>query len=183
MINSIEKSTNILYFFIPPPKDENNSNFTVFYPNAQKAKVFMQFIRRKNFTQYNTHLTAFESLTSTLWFTVFFFMSIFILFCIRRRMRLRRDGLISVYLDMVIAMTGSSRLRFNHRVETIFFASLLFFHFFLNRIYMDDFLFASFLPSGGKRIDSFEKIAKFKLPFLFDANLQRHNANVIQMLQ
>lgn len=107
----------------------------------------------------------------------------FILFCIRRKNRLRRDGLISIYVDVITILSNGSYLRINHIFEKIFFVALMLITFFVNKIYMDDFLLNTFFPIEGAHIDSFEKIAKFKLPILLDVNISDNNGTMIAMLR
>lgn len=167
--------------FLPPTSNEKK--YLILYPNVEKSKMFLQFIRRDDFLNNILRQNALRPFTISWPFTLSILIFIVILLCIRRRLRLPRDGVISIYIDVMAIITGGNSMEFNHKFEKFLYVTLFVVHFFLLRIYMDDFLLEAFLPPDAKSVSSFEKIAKFKLPFLLDGNIKQDNASLIEMLR
>lgn len=90
--------------------------------------------------------------------------SMVILFVLRYGDLDRRYTFISVYMDIIIAITSASSLRYQNHLEKIFFAILLFGTFLINTIALDNFLFFTFVTEEVNRMDSFEKYADFNPP-------------------
>lgn len=90
---------------------------------------------------------------------VFITCAMIMLYFIRRGDLMRRVEFISVYIDVMIAVTAGGNLRYRDKFEKIFFGILLLGSFYINTIGVDNFLFATFLSQTPERIDTFDKLA------------------------
>lgn len=72
---------------------------------------------------------------------VLFIISAAIVLCIiRRKFKLRRDGLISTFIDTMVAFIAGGNLRMQHKYERWFFGILLIAAFFITSIFTGDLL-------------------------------------------
>lgn len=80
-------------------------------------------------------------------------------FCyVRKRNRLRRNGLISSYIDVQTAIYGGGNLRLNHNLEQWIFSILFFGYFFLDILYYQIVIYPAFLIFD-QSIKNFKELA------------------------
>lgn len=122
----------------------------------------------------------------TIWIQILFITcAMIMLYFIRRGDLMRPVDLISVYIDVMIAMIGGGVLRYRDKFEKIFFGLLLLGSFYINTIGVENFLFATFLTQTPERIDTFDKLAVHLKTFnssIYVSNLER-NHSIIQNIR
>lgn len=107
----------------------------------------------------------FFKILAAAWIHITFFISgMIVLYLMRHGESNRRGIFITVYMDIMIVWTGASSLRYENRIEKIFFAILLFGTFLINTIALENFLFYTFLTKEEYRMDSMEKYVEFNTP-------------------
>lgn len=94
---------------------------------------------------------------------LFVFSAATLLCIIRRKMKLRRDGLISTFIETVVAFIGGGNLQMRHKLEKLFFAILLFGAFFLTSMFAGD-LLDSVILSLNQKITTFKQLAEINSP-------------------
>lgn len=116
------------------------------------------------------------------WTNLVVFSGVMVLCFIRRFPMLRREGFISVLIDVMIIFIGGGQFRLSHRLERWFFAILSMGAFFLNAIGLEATLFPTYLPSQQK-VETFHQLAEMKPEFYFVPYLAPKSDIVIEMLR
>lgn len=159
---------------------ENNSNilFTDGYSvetlNSKKqniaalppvliSNIQAMVIKDQHFAHSVTYLNVLK-IFGTIWIQIMFIiLATTMLYFLRIGDLMRRVGLLSTYIDVLIVITGGGNLRYHNKLEKIFFGILLLGTFFINSIGIDNFLFATFLTEGPRRIDTLDKLISSNL--------------------
>lgn len=152
------------------------------YP-YHSCKMFVFFIygtdvRRQKMNDSFNRLIQMQSK----WKQLFWILAAFALCFLRRKLRIRRDGLISAFIDMSVAFTGGGTLCIVHKHERRFFAIVFVGVFFMNAIWFEKCLYPAFLIRY-ESIDSFAELAKINPPFFSSSLLEAHNKHIIYMLR
>lgn len=123
------------------------------------SKVYIMFVHGKNDSLFTLRFDILK-VFRTIWIQmVFISCAMIMLYFLRRGDLMRPVDLISVYIDVMIAVIGGGVLRYRDKFEKIFFGLLLFGSFYINTIGVENFLFATFLKQTPERIDTFDKLA------------------------
>lgn len=129
-----------------------------------RTKVLLIFIYGDDFQRRNIRRNFFKTLAGAWIYIILIISSMVMLFFLRHGDMHRKDSLISVYMNITIALTSASALRYGNRLEKIFFMILLFAAFLINTIALDNFLFYTFLTEEEIRMNTLEKYAEFNPP-------------------
>lgn len=149
-----------------------------------RSKLYLLFEYGDDFHSSSVRRNILKIFQSASAHIVFAIIAVILLFSIRRKIGLRRDGLISVYIDVIIVVAGGGSLRYQHRLEKVFFGILLLGVFFINTIAIDNFLFCTYLTEDVDRIDTIEKFIKFNPPIFINRHLKEgNNGLIVKMLR
>lgn len=85
-----------------------------------------------------------------------------ILYIVRKRMKLRGNGMASTIIDTMVAFTAGGNLRMHHKVERWFFGIMLISAFFITSIFMGDLLGSVYRIRN--KINTFEQLSEVKSP-------------------
>lgn len=130
----------------------------------------------------STFFNHFSSLLFN-WFNFFILLSGILLCAIRRIGRLRSDGFISSFIDVLITFIGGGNLRINrHRLETWFFGSVFVASIFLNAIGLESSLFSSYIELD-QRLETFDDLIQINPPFYISLTLKEHVDAINAMLR
>lgn len=105
-----------------------------------------------------------------------------ILLCMRRKLRLRRSGLISVFMDIIIAFIAGGNLQMRHRVERWFFGILLTATFFITSLFVGELLDCVYRVMN-QRISTFGQLAEIHSPVYSGSSLAMYEGNIHDMLR
>lgn len=144
----------------------------------------MFFFYGDNF-KYQRTSTVLDNFSSLFfnWFNLCIFGGAAILCAIRRLKKLRRDGYISSFIDVLLTFVGGGNLHINHyRLEKWFFAALFVASIFLNAIGLESSLIPSYVASDNK-IDTFEKLVKIDPPVYSSVVLEENIDIITEMLE
>lgn len=129
-----------------------------------KVKIFLIFVYGNDFIALKRYFKYSKILEHTWTIILVIIIGMILLYFIRRIAKLRRNDISTVYVDMMILVTGAASLRYHHKWEKIFFGIFIFGIFFINTIGIDNTLFHLFLLEEDYRVDTFEKLAQTKAP-------------------
>lgn len=122
-----------------------------------------------------------EKQTTFLSILYIFSFSMTIIVCwIRKKYRLRRNGLISAYIDILITFYGGGKLLLNHKFERLIFAILFVGFFFLNILYFQIVIYPLFLLRD-QSIKNFEELSILNPPNYISPEL-KNNEKMIELL-
>lgn len=112
------------------------------------------------------------------------FMSLaaIVLCIIRRKFKLRRDGLLSTFIHTLVVFIGGGNLRMQHRFEKWFFGILLFGAFFITSIFTGDLLDCVYRILNQK-ISTFEELAGMNSPIYISRSLAANSMHVRNILR
>lgn len=157
----------------------NDKSIAVYPHKSEPLKV--AFIYGTNFMQQRNGIIYNYSLLLLLNF-VFFAMAPTALCFIRRKLKLRGNGLLSCTIDMIIIFVGGGRLRLMHKFEKWFFGIFSIAALFINAFGFQSTLYPSFLlPS--QNIDTFEQLAAINPPVYIGQSFVQHMEVVTDMLR
>lgn len=104
------------------------------------------------------------------------------LYVIRRKCNLRRQGLISVAIDISIAFFGGGNLRMQHKFERLFFGILLVAAFFLISLFAGAFLDYIYRIQNQK-VDTFNELATTQSPIYLITSLTSYSTQIDEMMR
>lgn len=155
---------NVIHFdpsFLPPENSRGTMTYHL-YP-YHSVDLGVLFVYGTNFERQMSILLLPESVqTLNILIIIFLSVSATILCIIRRRLKLRRDGFISTFIDTMVAFTGGGRLQMQHRWERLFSSILFSAAFFITSIYTGDVLFYIYRVLDQK-ISTFKQLALINL--------------------
>lgn len=170
--NSFKKAhPNILNFHLNTRIAKTADKLIPLYP-FQSTNIKLVFFYGKDFKRQRitTFLDNFWPLFFN-WFNFFIVLFAIFLCAIRRVVKLRRDGFISSFIDVLITFIGGGDLHINdHRLEKWFFGVVYVASIFLNAIGLESTLFLSYVDSD-HRIDTFDKLRHINPPFAISTTL------------
>lgn len=135
-------------------------------------RVYIVFVYGIDLNRSLTNLNILNMFARAGFHVFFTACATIMLYFLRRGDFLRRNSLISDYVDVMIAVIGGGNLRYRNKLEKIFFGVLFLGSFYINAIGIN-FLFETFLAQVPERIDSIETLSKSNHPiFEFDMNKQ-----------
>lgn len=158
--------------------------FTISIHSPFRTKLFLEFIYGDDFNRSNAPQIFLMILTNAMIFCLLIIVSIVVLCFIRRKANLPKDGFISAFFDVLIAVIGGGNLQYRHKLESAFFLILLFGSFLLNTICVDNFLYYTFSFGKENRMDSLEKMIDFNAPiWVTDSNLREVRGTVVNIIR
>lgn len=113
---------------------------------------------------------------------LFVTLAAIILCIIRRKCKLRRDGLISTFIDTIVAFINGGNLQMKHKLERYFFGIVLAAAFFITSIFSGSILFYVYRIMDQK-IDTFEELGNVKSPIYINYGFGPFSDDVQQMLR
>lgn len=108
--------------------------------------------------------------------------SALILSIIRRKLNIRRSGLISTLIDTLISFVAGGNLRVKHGMERWFFAILLIGTFFITTIFAGG-LLDYFYRILDQKIDTLEQLAVVNSPIYVSSSAKMHVNQIGEMLR
>lgn len=113
---------------------------------------------------------------------VFLTLSTAIIYLIRRRFKMENANISSAILDMITIFFGGGNIEIRHIIERRFIPVLLFGLFFLQSIWVGDFL-SQMSDWKEHRIKTFQQLSTLKIPIYFDQNYVDDPELTIQCLK
>lgn len=159
---SIEKNSNIIYlaehhYFT----DRNHQPYFNLLNRHIEDDIVLVFFYGDDFSITNYRRNLFK-LAANIWIPITFSAVGFLMLYFMRRGDLNRQNIfIRVWMDIMIAVISGSSIRYQNRLEKIFFAIFLVGVFFINTIFVENFLFYVFVTEEPNRMDTLKKFAKF----------------------
>lgn len=105
-----------------------------------------------------------------------------VLYLMRRKLKLRRKGLSTVFIDIIIGFIAGGNLRIQHKLERWFFGVLLVGVFFIISLTAGDLLDCVYRILN-QRISTFRQLAKIDSPVYIKQLLAMHGHNIQEMLR
>lgn len=171
---------NILYFTGADYAGSiNSSPYYIPLKHYSWNETRLIFVYGADFPLRNIHRNFFKTLACAWIHVALIVPAMIILLCLRHGDVNRSDIFMSVYMDIMIAITGASHLRYGNGLEKIFFTILLAGAFLINTIALENFLFLTFITEEPNRMDSLEKYIDFNPPTLISPGFEddfRYNA-------
>lgn len=145
----------------------NHSKIVALYPYSDK-KIKLLFIYGDDY-MLETGSPPLFHVVSSYWFIPFWFITSTILLQLLRRFmsKMGKSYISSSALDITTIFFGGGNLRYRHKVEKYYFQILLFGIFFLQSIWVGDFLSKISAVRNVNAIDSFEKLSELETPVYF----------------
>lgn len=151
-----------------------------FYPYTfQKLSVI--FFYGSNFERKTYRIFSETEATISGIIFAYFILCAAVIFCIRKKNRLHRDGYISSFIDVMITFFAGGNLSMRHKLERLAFGILLIGSFFLTAYWLEFGLYPSFLIHDSK-IDTFKKLADISPPIFCNMGLKGKDEAVKQMV-
>lgn len=116
------------------------------------------------------------------WSSLTIFVAAIVLCFVRRLNRLRRDGFISVVIDVGVIFIGGGHLRMDHKLERWLFVIVSIGAFFLNAICLDSTLFPFYLLTQPS-VDTFQQLAQINPPIYASVALISSESLMKEMLR
>lgn len=153
----------VLHLPLSVPGLKKDTQLTHLYPyRSMKLSVF--FVYGTDYQrQINNNLFSKLKIFTFNWTNLLVILAAIALCFIRRLNKLRRDGFISVLIDVVVIFTGGGNLRMDHKLERWFFVIMSIGAFFLNAICLGPTLFPSYLLPC-RNIETFQELAAINPP-------------------
>lgn len=157
-------------------------NITALYP-YQSSDLAVIFFYGSDYRRHiNNHLFSKLKLFTFNWTNLFVILTAIVLCFVRRRAKLRRDGFITVLIDVIVIFIGGQSLCMNHKIERWFFVITSIGAFFLNAICLGPTLFPSYLRIH-QNIDTFQELAKVNPPIYLRLVLRDSEYLIKEMLR
>lgn len=158
-----------------------NVGITLYPYQSDELKVV--FVYGTNFKRQRYQIVLTELGKETFYLVSMFMLLSAALVCfVRRKLRLRRDGLSSALLDVQIAFFAGGNLRMRNKFERWIFEILLIASFFLMIFWLDAVLFPSFLIQD-KSIKTFDQLAETNAPIFIFKFLQADADLIAEMMR
>lgn len=114
-------------------------------------------------------------------FMLFVILAASILCFIRRKLRLRRDGLFSTFIDTMVAFIAGGTLQMRHKLERWFFGILLTSALFITALWTGDVL--DCLYQMDKKITTFQQLADINSPIFIPTSFKGQESAIHEMLR
>lgn len=152
------------------------------YP-YDSVKLVVIFVYGTDFTRHMNIVFVPESIQTLAVLLVSFMSSAtFVLYLMRRKLKLRRNGLTSTFIDIIIAFIAGGNLRVQHKLERSFFGILLIGVFFLISLVASDLLDCVYRILN-QRISTFEQLTKINSSIYIKTALTLHKSIIREMLR
>lgn len=114
-------------------------------------------------------------------FVLFVILAASILCFIRRKLRLRRDGLFSTFIDTMVAFIAGGTLQMRHKLERWFFGILLTSALFITALWTGDVLDCMYQMD--KKITTFQQLADINSPIFIPTSFKGQESAIHEMLR
>lgn len=172
-------------FFNPLSLGGTNIRGTMSYPlyPYRSNELVVMFIYGKDFTR-GTNIFLIPDTIQTLagLISLYICLAAIVLCIIRRKFKLRRDGLFAAFIDTLIPFIGGGNLRIGHKWEKWFFGILLIGAFFITSLFAGD-LVDCIIRIWNQKISTFEQLAKINPPIVIDPTLAPYSERIQAMLR
>lgn len=152
------------------------------YPyHANELAVF--FVYGKDFTRRLniSHVPeSIQILTSVI--ALFVSFSAIVLCIVRKMLKLRRNGLLASFIDVMIPFIGGGNIRIQHKFEKWFFGILFIGAFFIVSEFSGD-LVDWVVSIWNQKINTFEQLAKINPPIFIIPTLKERSRHIEAMLR
>lgn len=150
------------------------------YHTADLSVIFIYDTHHK--PKFNNNLFSKLRLFVFNWTNLFVILAAVVLCIVRQWKKLRRNGFISVLIDVIVIFIGGGILRMDHRIERLFFAVVSFGAFFLNAICLGPTLFPSYLLPQ-QSVKTFHELAQMNAQIYIDLWFQNEKSLIIEMMK
>lgn len=141
------------------------------------------FVYGNNFTRQMNILSIPDSVLMLIVLLVIFMnLSVIFLCIMRKKLKLRRNDIISSYVDVLIAFIAGGNLRIQHHWEKWFFGILLTAAFFITSLFASDLLYYVYRILNQK-VSTFEQLTEIKAPIYNNPTLTMYNTEIHGMLR
>lgn len=113
--------------------------------------------------------------------TTYICLAAIVLLIIRKKLKLRRDGVLITSIDVMVAFVAGGNLRMQHRFERLFFGILLISAFFIVSIFTGTVLDSIY--SISKQEVTFDQLHKINSPIFISPSLNANVENILLMLK
>lgn len=177
-MNSKANQPKVIHFDLPSlVSEDGEKSQTALYP-YRSTKLIVLFVYGTDFKRQKQHILLSDNLIFYHYLCVVgFILSAMVLCFLRRRNRLRRDGLFSSVIDINIAYFGGGTLRSHHQLERFFLGIFLISGFFWTAVCFDAVLYPYFLVQDEK-VKTFADLIKINPP-IFSGFRLKENAHVV----
>lgn len=131
----------------------------------KQQNIRVLFIHAKNFNRDTFPVYETWHNRNYYFICALFWLSVFILYLLRRRIGLRMKSFLDGYFEIVAICLGGRVIRYHHRYERMFFAILMVAAFFLVALHSSHFSMHVILRQETFKVDSFETLAKHNVSF------------------
>lgn len=139
------------------------------YPYSS-VELTVAFVYGIDYTRRTNHMPIPQSVQILLTVILLFICLAAIILCIiRRKFKLRPDGLFSTYIDASVAIIAGGNLRMQHKFERLFFGILLIGAFFMTNLLTGDVLFHIYRSRN--QVNTFEHLATIDSPIYINPSL------------
>lgn len=152
------------------------------YP-FRSLKLMVIFVYGTDYTRQMNILMIPEAVQITAATIVFFMGSAaFVLSIIRRKLRLRRNGLILTLIETLVAFIGSGNMNMNHKFERYFFAIVLIMGFFMTSLYAGD-LLDCIVQILNQKFTKLEQLKGFRTPIYVPGPMYTYKNYIVTSLK
>lgn len=192
--NRMNRNERILLCFRAKMKEHSNTLHFDSYYLDEKSEAYplypyhsielsVIFLYGTDFERHMNILLIPGSIETLAYIILLFVSSAAIILCIiRRKLKLRRDGLISTFIDTVVAFVAGGNLQMKHKLERLFFAVMLIAAFFITSIFAGSILFYMYRILNQK-IDTFKLLDNVNSPIYINQGFGMLNEDVHQKLR
>lgn len=161
--------------------NESKSKQIHLYPHEWSEAIIV-FFYGSDYDRSLNRLMFSNLFMANIWNYGSLIMIILIVFITRRIYKLRRDGISSCVIDIMVTVVGGGRLPFSHRSEKWIFSILLIAGIFINAIGIHGILFPSFI-NPDRKISTFEELARVNPPIYITRFHEKREAFICDTLR
>lgn len=134
--------------------------------------------------QRAVELTSPLQIVSDYWFIpLWFLLTTTVLHIIRLNVGIKRKTITTTILHMIVIFFGGGTVRYRHRIEKAFIIIVIFGMFFLQSIWVSNFLSKMSALHVSNSVNTMSKVAKLKKPIYFADELGKEYGSVAKILR
>lgn len=181
----VDQVYNLCLDFHLTPGFAANDKGTLAYPlypyNDMEIVVFFlyeeKFTRRMNILLIPKSIRTLAGLIMSL-----VALATIVLCIIRRKLKLRRSGLIPSFIDTLTAFIGGGNVRMQHKIVKWFFGILWIAAFFKISVFLSD-LVDYFTSILNQEVSTFEQLAQINPQFVVSESITQHRGRILEMFR
>lgn len=178
----MKESSIELHFFLGLPQNDKDFTKTLLPFNSQAlASVHVLFVYGDDFYRQNSYFDVFNASISFCLLCMVFLISAVILYYLRHLSTIQNVSFMVGFLEVFTVVFVGGRIRFQHRIEKIFFSVALMASFFLVSIFLADFSMHSVLQRP--QVDTFEKLSQQNTSIFLVQSLNESNEHISRIIR